>query len=262
MKGKYKLEKINGKMRNKNKKIIISTMVAALIIIVSVVFWAILTNKREELELKIDGEEVSAEEYIQTMKDKEYKITVYFKEQYDAKTGGDFWEVSFGDETPYKKLADDTLEELKYRHAIFAVAEAKGYLEDASYPALKQQMEEENQKRQEKIDRGEPVYGLSEYTLDLYLEYEMSSLKEQYCNDENNEDMKVTEDELEQLYNSREWLIGEDGKKAELEEIRSVLEKNIREERYEKMIEERAKDSLVDTNRNQIYEFTLKNINN
>ena len=54
--------------------------------------------------------------------------------------------------------------------------------------------------------------------------------------------------------------MGEDGKKAEFEEIRSVLEKDIREMRYEEMVKKAAGDSSVDVKKDSLYTFTLKNI--
>lgn len=251
---------MNIKKRIKSKKVLILLILIIFGLVLASSVLVILYSRDSDIQLKINGESVSKEEFVQTMKEKQYDVTVYFKQNYDAQVDKKFWETSFEGEVPYKKLADETLEELKYRHAIFDIAEEKGYIDDADYVSLKRQMEEENQEREEKKERGEAVYGLSEYTMDLYLEYEISSIKEQYCNDEGNEDMEISTEELQDYYNSREWLVGEDGKKAEFEEIRSVLEKDIREKRYEEMVEKAAGDSSVDVKKDSLYTFTLKNI--
>lgn len=251
---------MNTKKGLKSKKIFILIILLILGLGLSLAVLIVLHSRETNIQMQINGQRVSDEEYIQTINEKQYDVTVYFKENYDAQVDAGFWEKSFDGEVPYKKLADETVEELKYRHAIFDIAKEKGYINDADYDSLKQQMEEENQERERKKEKGEPIYGLTQYTMDLYLEYQMSSIKEQYCNDETNKDMEVSEEELREYYNSREWLVGEEGKKAEFEEIRSVLEKDIREKRYEEMIEKAANDSSVDVSEDALYTFTLKNI--
>ena len=62
------------------------------------------------------------------------------------------------------------------------------------------------------ISRIEAVYGLKEYTLDLYQEYELSMIEEAYILDETNEGMGLTEEEIAGLKESALSYI-EEGKK-------------------------------------------------
>ncbi len=91
---------------------------------------------------------------------------------------------------------------MKYFYAVYGLAKEKGYIEDSSYDAFLKRWEMENQLRKEKIENGEVVYGLSEYTLDLYREYEMDSIQKSYCNDIANEGMEVTDSDRAQYYES------------------------------------------------------------
>ena len=65
-------------------------------------------------------------------------------------------------------------------------------------------MEAENKKRQEKGKNWEVVYGLAEYSLEVDIEHEMSRLKK------------------------NGQIVGSDTKKAELDLVRKIVEKEIR----------------------------------
>ena len=51
----------------------------------------------------------------------------------------------------------------------------------------------------------------------------MSSIKEQYCNDKTREGMDLTEEEIVEHYNSRDWIFGENAEKADLETARVAV---------------------------------------
>ena len=214
----------------------------------------------ERLRLRINGTEISEEEYLQAVKDVRYDVAAYFAGEYGALEEGGFWSGEYGGEVPCEKLADEAVERLKYIHAVYGLAEEKGYIDDAGYEALVRRLEDENASRKEKIEAGEAVYGLSEYTLDLFMEYEISSFKERYCNDTENEGMDLTEEEIREHYESREWIVGESGDKLELEEARPAVEQELREMKYDDMILRLEEDSQVETDREALYRFTLEKI--
>ncbi len=214
----------------------------------------------ERLRLRINGTEISEEEYLQAVKDVRYDVAAYFAGAYGAKEEGSFWSGEYGGEVPCEKLAEEAVERLKYIHAVYGLAEEKGYIDDAGYEALVRRLEGENASRKEKIEAGEAVYGLSEYTLDLFMEYEISSFKERYCNDTENEGMDLTEEEIREHYESREWIVGESGDKLELEEARPAVEQELREMKYDDMILRLEEDSQVETDREALYRFTLEKI--
>lgn len=104
------------------------------------------------------------------------------------------------------------------------------------------------------------IYGLKEYTFQLYLDYELSTLKEKYCNDTSREGMKLTEDEVLQHYQSRDWIFGGSEENADLETARIAVERELREQKYDDMITQRENGSQVEGNMKDVNRFTLKNI--
>ena len=88
----------------------------------------------------------------------------------------------------------------------------------------------------------------------------MSSFKEQYCNDKTREGMDLTEEEIVEHYNSRDWIFGENAEKADLETARVAVIRELREEKYDAIIEKNAENSQVSGNMESMSQFTLKNI--
>ena len=158
-----------------------------------------------------------------------------------------------------KKVLKDGID-TECKEMLYDLAEECGDVSDSSYEALEKRWKDENAKRSEKVEKGEVVYGLKEYTFQLYLQYEMSTLKEKYCNDDTREGMELTEDEILEYYNSREWIFGDSEENADLETARIAVERELREKKYDDIITQRETDSQVDGNMADVNRFTLKNI--
>lgn len=189
-----------------------------------------------------------------------YDTKMQIQQQYDVDYDDDFWKKKYGKKYGYEILAENTLESLKYIHAVYDLAEKNRYVDDGSYEGLKKRLEQENNTRKEKLAQNDVIYGLKEYSYDLYLQYEMSSIKEQYCNDKTREGMDLTEEEIVEHYNSRDWIFGEDAKKADLETARVAVIRELREEKYDAIIEKTADNSQVSGDMESMSQFTLKNI--
>ncbi len=172
------------------------------IIVLAVFAIGLIFALKSRFSLKINGYEISEEEFLEAAGRKKYEVVNYFTEQGSGNVDAGFWEREIGGEIPYEKLAEAAVEDLKYFYAVYGLAKEKGYIEDSSYDAFLKRWEMENQLRKEKIENGEVVYGLSEYTLDLYREYEMDSIQKSYCNDIANEGMEVTDSDRAQYYES------------------------------------------------------------
>lgn len=183
----------------KKRICIISTMII-LAVFAAVVFFV----GRDRFSLTIDGNEISREEFLEAAARKKYEVVNYFKEKGSSDVDSGFWEREINGEVPYEKLAEAAILDLKYFHAVYDLAKEKGYIEDGSYEAFLKRFEEENRLRKEKIEKGEVVYGLSEYTLELYREYEMDSIQKSYCGDIDNEGMEVTDADRQQYYSEYE----------------------------------------------------------
>ena len=180
------------------KKLKLTMLIILLsIMVLAVLFFAINSSN---LKVSISGVKVDEDEYINTMNSKKYEITQYFISKYGAKITNDFWETEFNGEYPYKMLADSTMDELLVRHSIYQLAEEKGYVDSAEYKDFIKRLNNENKVREENVKNGVPVYGLSKFTEDLYLEYETDQFQKAYCNDLNNEGMEISLEDVTKYY--------------------------------------------------------------
>ena len=185
------------------KKICIISTIIVLAVLAVLAFAGIYIHKNQ-FSLTIDGNAISEEEFLEAASRKKYEVVSYFSGKGSSNVDAGFWERETDGELPYEMLAKAAIEDLKYFHAVYGLAQEKGYIENGSYEAFLQRWEAENQLRKERIENGEVVYGLSEYTQDLYREYEMDSIQKSYCNDLENEGMEVTDADREQYYEEYE----------------------------------------------------------
>ena len=178
------------------KKICIIIAILVLIILFFVVYFM----SENPFSLTINGFKISEEEFLEAASQRKYEVTSYFSGKSGGNVDAGFWEREMEGEVPYEKLAEAAIEELKYFHAVYGLAAEKGYIEDESYESFLKRWELENKVRKEKIENGEVVYGLSEYSLDLYREYEMDTIQKSYCENLENEGMDITDAERAQYY--------------------------------------------------------------
>lgn len=217
--------------------------------------------QKTAFSLTINGTQISEEEYIQCMKNVRYDTKMELESENGNVSGDELWTTTYENgKTGYEILAEKTVDELKRMHVIYDIAKEKGYIEDATYEGMLSRMEQENKLRSEKVARGEAVYGLKEYSTELYQEYELSMIEEKYILDENNEDMELTEDEIEEYYNSRDWIVGEEARKADLSEARAAVVDEMRRARYAELTEGKAEVAEVDGDMENISQFTLKQL--
>ena len=246
---------------NKRKKIFFLIGIIAIVSLIAVItFCVIAFQKKNQLQLTIGTHQISSEEYLACMQSVMYDTKMQIQQQYDVDYDDDFWKKKYSKKYGYEILAENTLESLKYIHAVYDLAVENGYVDDGSYEGLKKRLEQENNTRKEKLAKNDVIYGLKEYSYDLYLQYEMSSIKEQYCNDKTHEGMDLTEEEIVEHYNSRDWIFGENAEKADLETARVAVIRELREEKYDAIIEKNAENSQVSGNMESMSQFTLKNI--
>ena len=241
--------------RDKNILILIVSGIVLLSIIGSVIYINV-----NQFELSVGDSKVSNEEYLACMKAVEYDTKIEIQQKYDYEYTEDFWEKKYDDKFGYKILAENTIERLQYINAVYDVAKENGDVKDSSFAGLEKRWKAENAEREEKIKNGEVVYGVKEYTFELYLQYEMSTLKEKYCNDKKRKGMTLTEEEVLEHYNSHDWVHDDSEEKMDLETARISVEQELREKKYDEIIGQKMKNSQVVGERGEISRFTLKNI--
>lgn len=247
-------------MKNRRKQFLKTGIIVLAIAATAIVAGIIQYKKSEQFDLTVAEHAISKDEYVNCMKSVEYDTKMQIQQDYDAIYEDDFWEKQYNGKYGYEILAENTVEELKYIHAVYDLAKENGDIADSSYEALEKRWNDENTERSEKVEKGEVIYGLKEYTFQLYLDYEISILKEKYCNDTKREGMKLTEDEILEHYESRDWIVGENEEKADLEMARIAVERELREQKYDDMITQRETDSQVAGNMENVNRITLKNI--
>ena len=152
------------------------------------------------------------------------------------------------------------MEKIKYIHAVYDLAEEYGDVSDGSFAAIEKRWKQENAKRQKKVEDGEVIYGLKEYTFDLYMQYEISMYKEIYCNDTDRKGMDLTEEEVAEYYSQGEWVFQDDGEKADLETARIAGERELREKKYDAMIAQMTEDLEVSGDLEAVDRFTLDHL--
>lgn len=241
--------------RDKNILILIVSGIVLLSIIGSVIYINV-----NQFELSVGDSKVSNEEYLACMKAVEYDTKIEIQQKYDYEYTEDFWEKKYDDKFGYEILAENTIERLQYINAVYDVAKENGDVKDSSFAGLEKRWKAENVEREEKIKNGEVVYGVKEYTFELYLQYEMSTLKEKYCNDKKRKGMTLTEEEVLEHYNSHDWVHDDSEEKMDLETARISVEQELREKKYDEIIGQKMKNSQVVGERGEISRFTLKNI--
>ena len=233
---------------------------AAAAFAVAVVAIGIFCGSASGPDIAIDGDIISGEEFLECMESVKYDTKIQIQKEYGAAYSEDFWIQEYSGREGYELLAENTVERLKYIHAVYDIAWENDDVEDAGYEALRRRWEDENARRSEKAGNGEVIYGLKEYTFELYIQYEMSGLKEEYCNDRSREGMDLTDEEMLKHYNSREWIFGESEENADFHKAKVAVERELREQKYDDMVGRRASDSKVDGSMEAVFQFTLKNI--
>lgn len=112
--------------------------------------------------------------------------------------------IRWGEETalgmPYEMVARRAVEILREYYAVGTLAVERGYLEDAGYDAMVRQLEANNQERSKAIASGQVITGLSSFELEQYISYRASGLRRQFCDDETNPEMALTEEDVRRRY--------------------------------------------------------------
>lgn len=174
-------------------------IIISIIVILSIALAAVLYYINR-FDLKINGQTVEKEEYLYVMNQQVYDVTKELATANGKQVDQEFWTEEVDGVLPYEELADQTVEQLKYNRAVYENAKEQGYVDEVDYAHLLERMEKENESRAKKIAAGEAVYGLSEFSVQSFMEYEMDTFQKSYCEDLDNEGMEITAEEQEAYY--------------------------------------------------------------
>lgn len=121
--------------------------------------------------LTVDGYGVTEEEFLMFLGDQKAAAANYFWTEYQVQPDADFWTTPVNGETPLEYAKEQALDALVTSKVTFIMAAERGILDYQSYDSLMESMEEENAGRADKLEDGEVVYGVSQFTPFTYYQY-------------------------------------------------------------------------------------------
>lgn len=167
------------------------------IVLIAIVLYAITGTDKHEIDMTIDGEPVSDNEYARAMSTEIANVINYYENiEQGVASNPSFWTDELGDKRPVDLLVEYTRKEVQRTRAIYQLAVENGDLDTVSFDAIDERLEAENEMRQEAIDSGEPIIGASRFTKDEFTFYEMQALRKSYID---NHDLPI-EDVVAQDY--------------------------------------------------------------
>ena len=132
--------------------------------------------------------------------------------------------------------------EKKYALACLEFAKRLGLIDDSSLNAVLSRCQAENEKRKEMLEKGETVYGLTQLSLPVYLDYELTRFKLDFVSEKeeikkNYQYTPISKKEKKAYYkNNRDLFTRYAGDKFRFGEVDMIIEKKMREEQYENEI--------------------------
>lgn len=176
------------------KKILIP-VICAVVLVLTVVGLRIASDPFPRLE--VAGFRITQEEYLRAMyQARNDVLSAHAAAGISLKD----WhsETALGD--PCRMTSERTLEILTEYYAVSTLACERGYLHDASFASMKADMERINRQRQEAMDSGAVITGMSHFTMNDYIAYRASGIRLQFCTDPDNPEYQVTQEEIQQQY--------------------------------------------------------------
>lgn len=152
-------------MRKREKKIWIPLLGIMAVVMGIGVFWASKNSGASVEKVGILEQINGYQGYVREISKEEYEFYEYFVRRDVTK------ETS---EEEIKTLVEEYAAEV---NATFYLGEQLGLCEPYSYEELKLAKDAENVSRQEKLEAGEVIYGLKEFTLQTYFQYTLDNLQ-------------------------------------------------------------------------------------
>lgn len=155
---------------------------------------------RAQLAIALDGQQIAPELFDQIMQEQVSDVLYGYSQLGKDSNDPDFWRTQQDGTTPGEALAQGTMQQLRTLTAMYDMAQETGTPLEGGVNGIFDRMEAENQSRQEKKAAGEPVYGLTEFTFETYLEYEKDWMERQYCAHPDYPGMEVTDQDRQAYY--------------------------------------------------------------
>ena len=149
--------------------------------------------------LTVDGYGVTEDEYLLFLRDQKAITANYYWENYQLQPDAAFWHTEIDGQTPLDYAKGNALTALIRAKEKLLLAAEQDVTAYKAYPAMMQDMQQENADRAAKKKNGEVFYGVTEFTPFTYYQYltdnsssELESVLSDLCT--------PTEEELQALY--------------------------------------------------------------
>jgi len=146
-------------MKNRKKQFLKIGIAVLVIAVAGIVAGVVRYRMDNRFDLTVGGHTISKDEYVNCMKSVEYDTKMQIQQDYDAVYEDGFCGKKYDGKYGYEILTENTVEQLKYVHAVYDLAEECGDVSDSSYEALEKRWKDENAKRSEKVENGEAEWG-------------------------------------------------------------------------------------------------------
>ena len=185
--------------------------------------------KQNDFKVQVGTSSISEEVYQTILESYVADVTSEIYQQYQIDVDASFWEKDINGSTPLEMLKTKVHDYLKMVEANYQVGNKLGY-ESEGLETLVERMNEENELRKAKIEKGEVVYGLKEYTLLLYLNYDIEQIEEACV-----EKMEITTQQAKDYYDlNHEMFMEADQKSYDVIEIYYEINENL-SQNYDKI---------------------------
>lgn len=174
--------------------------IPVILLIISLAIAILRFQSQNTYAASVNGEPISKEMFRQVLLRNTSQIYDYFKKKYGVDDNKDFWTTGYGGEVPVVMARERALDECIRVQVQLILARKKGLIINTSYSSFLKELDKENKRRKDAIEKGQPVYGVSQYNeqtfyIDFFTKLIMK-LKEKFAEN----DLKYTEMDLNQYY--------------------------------------------------------------
>lgn len=150
----------------------------------------------------INGSPVLVKELKIQMEKHQTEVFRYYTQKKGLQYSRDFWHKKVNGRAPIEDLRQKAFEAVKKYKVQLLLMKKHGLLKSVEYKDLLDDMQKENSLRQDNIKKGQPVYGLSKFTFEVYLDYIISKHIQDMLNNYEEWTHKPTAEEINKFINS------------------------------------------------------------
>lgn len=180
-----------------------SILVALLALIVA------CNTDRSKVVAWVNQHPISRSEFEHWMLLERAEVHNYFYKTYNEADSEDFWEKEIDGESPLEMLKERAFEKAVRCKVQQIIALEKGLVKHIDFDQMMEEMKAENLERNNKIERGEVVYGAKSYTRRSYFAHEFDLLTIHLKSELAKDELKASENALQALEKNEDFPLEE-----------------------------------------------------